>query len=94
MKLHWLPAAFEDIDRLYQLLLEKNPSAAAEAIKAILEGSELLIKMPEIGRPMDDDSGRRELLTPFGAGAYVLRYRLSADAIIVIRVWHSREYRG
>ena len=94
MKLNWLPAASEDIDRLYQFLLDKNPMAAAEATKTILEGSEILINMPEIGRPMDDGTGRRELFLPFGAGAYVLRYKLNADSIVVIRVWHSREYRS
>jgi plasmid stabilization system protein ParE len=42
---------------------------------------------------MDDDTGRRELFIPFGAGAYVLRYRIDRDTVIVIRVWHSREAR-
>ncbi|HEX7259558.1 MAG TPA: type II toxin-antitoxin system RelE/ParE family toxin [Candidatus Saccharimonadia bacterium] len=31
----------------------------------------------------------------FGAGSYVLRYMVEKnDAVIVIRVWHSREYRS
>jgi plasmid stabilization system protein ParE len=39
---------------------------------------------------------RRELIVPFGSGAYVLRYRLdtATDTVIIIRVWHSRELRG
>lgn len=33
-------------------------------------------------------------MIPFGAGAYVLRYKLDpAGDPIVIRVWHSREER-
>jgi hypothetical protein len=42
---------------------------------------------------MDDDTGRRELFVPFGVGAYVLRYRLTGENLVVIRVWHSRESR-
>ena len=43
---------------------------------------------------MDDDTGRRELVVPFGAGAYVLRYRVHRDTVIIIRVWHNRELLG
>jgi plasmid stabilization system protein ParE len=42
---------------------------------------------------MDDETERREISVPFGAGAYVLRYRLHDETIVVIRVWHSREAR-
>jgi plasmid stabilization system protein ParE len=42
---------------------------------------------------MDEDAERRELFVPFGVGAYVLRYRLREETIVVIRVWHSRELR-
>ena len=43
---------------------------------------------------MSDGTGRRQLFVPFGAGAYVLRYRIHHDDIVVIRAWHSRETRG
>jgi len=44
---------------------------------------------------MADGSGRREVFAAFGAGAYVLRYRLDAGRQpVVIRVWHTREWRG
>jgi len=93
MKLRWLPAAFQDIERLYEYLVEKDPSAAARAMATILDGAEGLEDMPEIGKPMNDDTGRRERFLPFGAGAYVLRYKLYGEAIVIIRVWHSREQR-
>ena len=37
-----------------------------------------------------DETDRRDLVVPFGAGAYALRYRIDHDAVVVIRVWHSR----
>lgn len=89
----WLPEAREDIGRLFELLVDVNPVAAAAAIRLIQQGAERLIEHPELGRPMDDTTRRRELVLPFGATAYVLRYRLEGEHIIIIRVWHGREER-
>ncbi len=83
-----------DIERLYAFLYEKNPEAAARAAQGILDGSRYLEKMPDMGRPMQDDTGRREYFIPFGAAAYILRYRRDQDAVIILRVWHSRENRA
>jgi plasmid stabilization system protein ParE len=93
MKLVWLPQAREDIERLYDFLLEKEPVAAERAVRTIQLGARKLVDFPHIGRPMGDETDRRELFIPFGAGAYVLRYRLHSGTIVVIRVWHSREER-
>jgi plasmid stabilization system protein ParE len=87
----WLPEALEDVERLYDFLAEKSPSAAQRAAKAILSGAKLLETAPEAGRPMNDDTRRRELFVAFGAGDYVLRYKIdAAGTTVVIRVWHSR----
>jgi plasmid stabilization system protein ParE len=94
MKLVWLPEARHDIQRLYDFLLAKNPRAAERAVRAIQLGAEKLRQLPRSGRPMDDESGRRELFVPFGVGAYVLRYMLHEASVVVLRVWHSREDRG
>ena len=43
---------------------------------------------------MNDETGRRELVISFGAGAFVLRYMWDKyDTVVIIRVWHSRENR-
>jgi len=62
-------------------------------MRLILEGAERLREFPELGRPMDEDTGRREFFLHFGASAYVLRYRLHGDRLVIIRVWHGREER-
>ena len=93
MTVRWLPEALEDIRRLYEFVLEKDAAAAARAVRAIRAGSSRLVDAPEIGRPLVDGTGRRELLIPFGAGAYVLRYRIHDETVVVIRVWHSRKVR-
>ena len=93
MRLVWLPAARDDIQRLYDFLMEKDPRAAERAVRAVQVGAKRLLEYPLMGHRMDDETERRELYVPFGIGAYVLRYRIKDDTIIVIRVWHSREAR-
>lgn len=91
----WLPEALGDIERLYAFLAEKNPQTARNAVLCIQAAARQLETFPEIGRPMRDSGPRREIFAAFGAGAYVLRYRLNAAGQpVVIRVWHTREWRG
>jgi plasmid stabilization system protein ParE len=93
LRVLWLPEALDDVERLCDFLIEKDATAAERAVRTISSSAESLQDLPQIGRPMDDDTGRRELVVPFGAGAYVLRYRIHRDAVVIIRVWHSRELR-
>lgn len=93
MRLRWLPEAWEDIQRLFEFLVDESPLAAERVVGLIDGGANRLLELPEIGRPMDDGSQRREIYLPFGANAYVLRYRLDGNIVVVIRVWHSREER-
>ncbi len=91
----WLPEAVSDIERLHSFLKGKSPEAASRAAQTILKAAILLQSTPHIGRPMPDETGRRELFVPFGAGAYVLRYiQEDKNTVVVIRVWHSREDRN
>lgn len=89
----WLPEALDDILRLRLFLADKNPNAATRAGQTILEAADRLAQFPEIGRPMNDGTPRREMIAPFGAGAYVLRYIYDNDSVFIIRVWHSKESR-
>ena len=89
----WLPEAVADVGRLHSFLQGKNPEAASAAAKTILKATDLLVRDPRIGRPMPDETGRRELFIAYGAGAYVLRYKLAGKNPVIIRVWHSRENR-
>ena len=93
-QIKWLPEALEDVERLYAFLYEKDEEAAGKCVLTVLNGVELLKTSSRLGRPMPDETGRRELFMPFGAGAYVLRYKLEdADTVVIIRTWHSREDR-
>jgi plasmid stabilization system protein ParE len=42
---------------------------------------------------MHDRTDRRELFQPFGRGGYVLRYMIRNQTVVIIRVWHAKEWR-
>lgn len=89
----WLPEARADVQRLFDFLNEVNPTTAAAAMRIIRGGAARLLEHPWIGRRMDDETDRRELILPFAAGAYVLRYRIEKETVVILRVWHGREDR-
>ncbi|MBL1278355.1 MAG: type II toxin-antitoxin system RelE/ParE family toxin [Ectothiorhodospiraceae bacterium] len=94
MRVRWLPEAWQDTQRRYDFLFKQDPVAAGRVMETLLEGSDRLVDMPDIGRPMDDDTGRRECFLPFGTGTYVLRYMIDNEKnVVIIRVWHRREHR-
>ena len=90
----WLPEAIEDLHRLRHFLTDKNPNAALRAGQTILDAVNRLSQFPQIGRPMNDETPRRELVIAFGSGAYVLRYLFEDDTVFIVRVWHSKENRA
>lgn len=92
-ELIWLPEAKQDIARLHSFLHEKSADAASRMVDVLLAGADQLLAFPEIGKPMGDELQRRELFLTFGGGAYVLRYKLVQEQVVIIRVWHSRESR-
>ena len=91
----WLPEALADIERLYDFLEAKNPTAATRAAHLILNAANALSDQPRMGRPMPNESGLREWGIAFGSGAYILRYKIDTNETpVIIRVWHSRENRS
>ncbi len=88
----WRVKAREDVDRLARFLWEKNEKVAVRALEVILEGAELLVSSPRLGRPLGDGTERRALSLPFGFGAYIIHYMLkNEETVVILRVWHSRE---
>jgi len=88
----WLPGASTDIQRLRNFIKSDNPRAAQRAAQRIIEGVSILQHNPQVGVPVENLSDYRDLTLPFGAGEYVIRYRLaSANSVVIVRVRHSKE---
>lgn len=90
----WLPEARGDLQRLYDFIARHSPEAAARAVQAIVAGVDGLADFPEQGRPWEPDTAYRELIVPFGARGYVVRYRVLGARVVIVRVWHGLEERG
>ncbi len=94
VRLIYLPKATDDLDRLYEFLKPKNEAAAAAALRTIRDAANSLVEgLAERGTPVGF-SGYRQLFVRFGRSAYVIRYRASADSVVIVRVWHGRERRN
>ncbi len=90
-ELVWRESAVNDLARLREFIAEKNPDAAARAAKAITQAAQLIIERPSIGKPVTDIPDYRDLFIRFGAGGYVLRYRVHLDIVYAVYLRHYRE---
>jgi plasmid stabilization system protein ParE len=89
--IHLAAAARLDIERLHDFLFEKNPDVALRLISVLQAHFEGLAEFSERGRSIGD--GIRELIVPFGASRYVVRYEIDARGISISRIWHGLEHR-
>lgn len=91
-QIRFAPAAIRDLERLRDFLRGKNPTAAKNASKTILEALKVLGQQPMIGRPIEDlPEEFRDLVIDFGDSGYVARYRLDAEFVVILAVRHQRE---
>lgn len=86
-------AAQADIKRLHQFLFKKSPDAALRAVQAIRQAFKPLRENPELGRPLEEEPGLREIIIDFGARGYLALYHyLPGDAAsVILTVRHQRE---
>lgn len=91
-RLIWSPQALLDVQRLYRFLAIKNTEAAQRAVQALRQGVRVLGQQPGIGRPIEDMPVEfREWVIDFGDSGYVARYRVDAEAIVILAVRHQKE---
>jgi len=86
------PGALRNIARLREFLRPKNPAAAERAAAAIIKAILLLEQHPQIGRVVDDSSGKiRDLSIPFGHSGYIARYAFTGGDVEILAIRHMRE---
>ena len=86
MTLVWGPRARRDLHELIVCIGEDSVQAAALVAARILESAELLLEVPQAGRP-GRVAGTRELVvlrTP-----YLLVYRITKRNVRILRVYHG-----
>jgi plasmid stabilization system protein ParE len=87
------PGAGRGLVRCRRFFERKNALASRRAATAISQRFSLLETNPEIGRPLPDEPGLRELIIGFGDLGYVALYRFdpTADAVYILAFRHQRE---
>lgn len=83
--------AARDLKQIREYLLQFNTEAAQKAAFIIIEATNMLLAHPMLGKPLEEIPEYRELIRPFGAGAYTIRYRTDFDKIIIVGIKHSKE---
>jgi len=91
MQIEWLESAINDLQRLRDFILSRNNDAAQRAFRTIRAATAPLMTNPRIGRPVEGLLDCRELIIPFGASGYVLRYRIAGDKVLIHAVKHCKE---
>ena len=84
------PAARRDMLRFERSLSRHSPQAALRMFNLVTGRILSLAEQPLKG--IEREHGR-ELFIKFGKSAYVIRYRVTDDSVIVTRVWHSLQDR-
>lgn len=84
-------AAFDDLIRLEEFLLESDDPMAGDLLDFILDALQVLTHQPGIGRPVE--GGLRELIILRRRSGYLARYEFddARDLILVARIRHQRE---
>jgi plasmid stabilization system protein ParE len=84
-------AAFDDLIRLEEFLLESDDPMAGDLLDFILDALQVLTHQPGIGRPVE--GGLRELIILRRRSGYLARYEFDdvRDLILVARIRHQRE---
>jgi len=82
-----------DVGRLHRFLVEKDIQTAKRAVLAIRDALVPLRQSPEIGRPVEDHPGLRELVIEFGASGYLAMYRFepALDTVSILAIKHQLE---
>ncbi|MEO0886467.1 MAG: type II toxin-antitoxin system RelE/ParE family toxin [Cyanobacteria bacterium J06648_10] len=85
----WLPDALADLDKHFDFLNEKSPTAASRSTRVILSAGASLAKFPKRGTSVQGTQ-QRKLRVPFGKYGYTLYYRIENQQVFILRVHHGR----
>ena len=91
MQVRWTSAALGDLGRLHAFLASVNPKAAKAVLERLKQAPRMLQNQPQMGKPLAEFEPRevRRMIV----GDYELRYEVTQTAVIILRLWHSRESR-
>jgi len=88
MELRWTEEAAADLERIADYLFERTPTRAPSLMREIYNATATLVNFLDRGRP-GRKKGTRELVVP--SLPYVVVYRISGDAVHIVRILHGAQ---
>ena len=88
MEIRWSRLAASDLDRIFDYISKSNRIAAGDVIQTLYDGCASLAEFPNRGR-ISRMAGRRELVFP--SLPYIAVYRVRAQAVEIIRIYHAAQ---
>ena len=91
MRIRWTSCAFDDLEGIFNYLINTSPNLARPTIFEIREAIRSLKKLPNRGR-LGKKPGTRELLhqrLPF-----IISYRTKEDVVEILRILHPSRDRS
>jgi toxin ParE1/3/4 len=85
-KIRWTPDASDQLTASIEHIAEDNQVVARKVAQAVIDRVELLATFPARGR-LGEVSGTRELVSP----PYVIVYRITAEVVEILNVWHGAQ---
>ena len=90
MKIVYTPESIDDLARLRDFIITKNPDAAQRIAGSILDGVKKLKRFPLIGVEVSK-APNPELVRDLIIGNYIIRYLILNKTINILRIWHHKE---
>lgn len=88
MRLDITRKAEDDLARIRDYIRQENPPAARQVVAGILDGIQVLVTYPGIGRPGRIEETRELVLT---GSPYIVCHSIGADVVTVMRVLHGSQ---
>ena len=90
MKLVYSKEAIEDLMRLREFIMQKNPEAAKRIAGELLARMQQLCLFPTMGKSVQL-APTPDSIRDFEFGDYTVRYAIHDGAKTVLRLWHHLE---
>ena len=91
MALRWTQSAYSDLRRVYDFLEPVDPRAAVRAVRVIVARVERITLQARLGERLPR-FGVREVRRVLAAN-YEIRYELTEEEVVVLRILHTWEDR-
>ncbi len=85
------PRAARDLDDIHSYIAHDDPSAANDDMRRLVKALKMIAERPAIGRQGATGARRHEWSVP--GLPYLIPYRVEAERVIILRVFHTARLR-